>query len=82
MTGLRSNEPIIDLEGESSIQLGLDLLRRTYPTKSIHYFDLEREYKPFFHMTLDDCAWMANAFLLYLLGAYLFVNGGQTVSLR
>ena len=30
----------------------------------------------------DDSAKMAKAFLLYLLGAYLFANGGQTVSLR
>lgn len=33
-------------------------------------------------MTLDDRAWMTRAFMLYVLGAYLFANGGQTVSLR
>jgi len=30
----------------------------------------------------DDCAQMASAFLLYLLGAFLFANGRQPVSLR
>jgi len=29
-----------------------------------------------------DYAQMARAFLLYILGVYLFANGGQTVSLR
>lgn len=82
MTSLRCNEPIIDLEGESSIQLGSDLLGRTYPTKHIHYFDFERDYKPLFHVTLYDHVQMANAFLLYLLKAYLFGNRGQTISLR
>lgn len=30
----------------------------------------------------EDYAWMAKAFLLYILGVYLFANGGQIVSLR
>ena len=32
--------------------------------------------------TAKDCLWMARFFFLYLLGAYLFSNGGQMVSLR
>ena len=35
-----------------------------------------------FTVTHDDCAQMAMAFLMYILGAYLFAKGGQTVSLR
>jgi len=29
-----------------------------------------------------ECVCMAKAFLLHLMGTYLFANGGQTVSLR
>ena len=76
MTGLRSHGPIINLEDQSSIQLGIDLLGCTYPSEHVHYFDLERDYKSLFHTILDDHARMVRAFLLYVLGEYLFVNGG------
>lgn len=76
MTSLRSYRPIINLEDESGIQLGIDLLGCTHPSEHVRYFDLERDYKSLSHTTLDDCAQMARAFLLYVLGAYLFVNGG------
>ena len=81
-TGLRSDGPIINLENESGIQLGIDLLGCRYSSEHIHYFDLENDYRPPSLVTLDDCARMARAFLLYLLGAYLFANEGQTMSLR
>ena len=32
--------------------------------------------------TMEEHVWMARAFLLHFLGAYLFTNGGQVVSLR
>ena len=48
----------------------------------IHYFDLKMNYQALPHETVEDYAWVARAFLLYILGAYLFANGGQTVSLR
>ncbi|KAK9996697.1 hypothetical protein SO802_021383 [Lithocarpus litseifolius] len=76
MTSLRFEGPIIDLEGESSIQLGIDLLGHRY-LKHIHYVDLETNYN-----FLKQHLMMAKVFLLFLLGAYLFANGGQTVSLR
>ena len=80
--GLRFDGPLIDLEGESSIQLGIDLLGHKYSSESIRYFNLEVDYRPCSQATLNDCAQMAKAFLLYLLGAYLFTNKGQTISLR
>ena len=46
MTSLRSHQPIIDLEGESSIQEGIDLLGHAYPSERVRYFDVERDYKP------------------------------------
>lgn len=64
------------------IQLGIDLLERRNLSERIHYFDLEKDYRPPSLATLDDYAWMARAFLLYLLGAYLFANEGQAESLK
>ena len=81
MTDLWSDGLIINLENESSIQLGIDLLGCAYTTKHIHYFDLKRDYKPLSQATLDDHIRMARTFLLYLLGAYLFAIRGQIVSL-
>ncbi|KAK9988708.1 hypothetical protein SO802_028947 [Lithocarpus litseifolius] len=82
MKGLRFDGPLIDLEGESGIQLGIDFLGCRNLSESIRYFDLEAVYRSCFQAMLDEYAWMAKAFLLYLLGGYLFANGGQTVSLR
>ena len=82
MTGLRCDGAFINLEGESGTQLSIDLLGRRYTTKMICYFDIETNYNSFPQVTANDCAKMARAFLLYLLGVYLFANGGQTVSLR
>ena len=82
MIGLRSHGLTINLDGELSIQLAIDLLRHAYLSEGIRYFDLERDYKPLSQATLDDCAQMARALLLYVVGAYLFANEGQTISLR
>ena len=47
------------------------------------YTDLEADFMHRLQGTAEECLWMARAFLLlFLLGAYLFTNGGQTVSLR
>ena len=64
------------------MQLGIKLLGRKYSTDTIRYCVIEMDYRPIQHVTLDDYAWMARAFLLYILGAYLLANEGQTVSLR
>lgn len=82
MTGLRSHGLTINLEGKLSIQLGIYLLGRAYPSERIRYFDLERDYKPLSQATLDNRDQMARALLLYVVGAYLFANGGQPMSLR
>ena len=44
MNDLSFDGAIINLDGMSSIQLGLDMLGRKYFTKTIHYFDLVSEY--------------------------------------
>ena len=41
---------------------------------TIRYYDIETNYRLLPQVTPDDCAWMAMAFLLYILGAYLFAN--------
>ena len=48
----------------------------------IHYYDIEIDYRPFLQVTHNDYAQMDRAFLLYILGAYLFANGGQEMSWR
>jgi len=45
MIGLRSHRPIINLEGESGVELGLDLLGRAYPSEYVCYTDLEANFK-------------------------------------
>ena len=82
MNDLSFEGAIINLDGMSSIQLGLDMLGRKYFTKTIHYFDLVSDYRLLPQRTMEERVHMARAFLLHLLGAYLFANGGQTVSLR
>ena len=46
LTSLRSHGPIINLEGKSSVELGIDLLGRSYSSKYVRYFDLEMNFKP------------------------------------
>ena len=82
MTSLRCDGMIINLWGASSMQLGIELLERRYSTDTIHYYDIKTNYRPLPQVTPDDYARMARAFLLYILGAYLFANGGKMVSLR
>lgn len=82
MTSLRSYGSSINLEGEFGIQLAIDLLGRAYPSECIRHFYMERDYKPHSSATPDDHAQMAKAFMIYVVGAYLFANGGQLVSLR
>ena len=73
MTNLRCDGSIINLKGESGVQLVIDLLGRRNMTDVIHYYDIEMDYKPLPQVTPNDCAWMAKAFLLYILG-----RGGAT----
>ena len=58
------------------------MLGRKYSTKTIRYVDLVWDYMLLPQRTMEKRVHMARAFLLHLLGAYLFANGGQTVSLR
>ena len=81
MTDLRADGSIINLEGESGVQLDVDLLGRRYLSECVRYFDLETDYKPLSQAMPNDCAWIAKAFLLFLLKAFHLANGGQTVSL-
>ena len=52
------------------------MLGRKYSTETIRYFNLVSNYMFLRHKTTEECVLMARAFLLYLLGAYLFANGG------
>ena len=82
MTGLSFEGAIISLDDVLNIQHGLDMLGGKYSTETIHNFDLVSDYMLLPRRTMKERIWMAKAFLLHLLGAYLFANGGQTVSLR
>ena len=53
----------------------MDLLRMRYTIDTICYLDIEADYILLPQVMADDCTKMARAFLLYLLGAYLFANG-------
>ena len=44
MTGLRFDGALINLEGESGIQLGPKLLGRSYAIEMIYYIDLEANF--------------------------------------
>ena len=77
MTGLSLEAAIISLDNVSGIQLGLDMLGRKYSTETICYFDLLSDYMFLLQRTTKECDCMARAFLLCLLGAYLFANGEQ-----
>lgn len=82
MTDLRCDGALINLKSESGVQLGIDFLKRWYSSDTFHYFDIEPDYRVLPKETLRDCAKMARAFLLYILGTYLFTNREQMVSLR
>ena len=82
MTDLSFEGAIINLDSVSGIQLGLDMLGRKYSTKTVLYFDLVLDYMLLAQTTTEERTWMARAFRLHLLGACLFANGGQMVSLR
>lgn len=76
MTGLGFEGAIISLDGVSSVQLGINMLGRKYSTKTICYFDLVSNYMSLPQWAKNECVHMARAFLLHLMGAYLFTNGG------
>ena len=75
MIGLRCDRALINLEGKSGTQLGIDLLGRRYNTNTIHFLTLRWITSPY---TGDGRRLrpMAKAFSLYLLVAYLFANIG------
>ena len=76
------DSPVINFAGELGTELGIELLRQRYKTETVSYFDLEMDQRPLPQETPKDCAQMAKTFLLYILGAYLFANYRQMVSLR
>ena len=82
MTSLRSHGPIINMDSELGVELGIDLLGHAYPSEHVRYFALEFDFKHLSQATLEDRARMARAFSLFVWGAYLFANKGQIVSLR
>ena len=82
VTGLSFEGAIISFDYMLGIQLGLDMLGRKYSTETICYFDLVSNYMFFPQRTTEKRVCIAMAFLLHLLKAYLFSNGGKTVSLR
>ena len=82
MTNLSFEGTIIDFDDVSSIQLGPDMLGRKYSIETIRYFYLVLDYLLLPQRTTEEHVRMAKAFLLHLLGAYLFTNGAQMVSLR
>ena len=82
LTNLSFERAIISLDGVSGIQLGFNMLGRKYSIETIHYFDLVLDYMLLPQRTMEERVCMARAFILHLLGTYLFATGGQTVSLR
>lgn len=82
MTGLWFNGVLISLENESGVWLGADLLGRRYATETIRYTDLKVNFMHCPQGTAKKWLQMARAFLLFLVGTYLFTTGGQMVFLR
>ena len=66
MTGLSFEGAIINLDGVSSIRLGLNMLGRKYSTKTIRYLDLVSNYMFLPQRTMEERVRMARAFLLHL----------------
>ena len=82
MTSLRFDGVPISLEDESGTQLGAELLGKRYATETIRYTNLMANFMHRPQGMVEECTRMAKVFLLYLLGVYLFANGGKTMSLR
>ena len=80
--GLRFDGVLISLEDESSVRLGVNLLGKRYATEAIRYTDLKADFMHHLQGMAKECLWMARAFMLFLVGAYLFATGRQMVSLR
>ena len=59
----------LDDINELGIKLGIDLLGHAYPSELIRCFDLGSDFRPLSQTTLEDQAWIARAFLLYVVGA-------------
>ena len=76
MIGFSFEGAIINLDVVSGVQLGFDMLGRKYPTETNRYFDLELDFMLLPQRTTKERVRMARAFLVHLLGAYLFTNGG------
>lgn len=70
------------MEGESRTTFSVELLRRTYLSEHVWYYELASDFLSHSLETQGDIARMVRAFLLYVVGLILFANGGQTISLR
>ena len=68
MTNLRSHGPLINMEGELGMELGIDMVGHAYPSEHIHYFALEFDFKHLSQATLEDQIRMARACSLFLWG--------------
>ena len=82
MTRLWASDPTISLEGESRTTFRVELLRHTYLSEHVWYYELASDFLSHSLETQGDIARMVRAFLLYVVGLILFANGGQTISLR
>ena len=82
MSGLWFDGVSISLEDKLAVRLGVDLLGRRYAIETIRYNDLEANFMHCPQGMAEECLWMARAFLLFLVGACLFTNSAQMVSLR
>ena len=82
MTRLWASDPTISLEGELGTTFSVELLRLTYSSKHVWYYELAVDFLSHSQETQGDITHMVRAFLLYMVGLILFANGGQTISLR
>lgn len=74
--GLRFDGALISLEDESSVRLGADLLGRRYAIETIRYTNLDADFMHRPQEMAEERLRMARAFLLFLVGVYLFAIGG------
>ena len=82
MTSLKFDGASISLEDKSDTRLGPKLFGMRYTIETICYIDLKADFMYHPQGMAEECTRMAKVLLLYLLGAYLFANGGKMVSLR